>query len=48
MKIYRKYQGHCAYCGKQMVYSEMQIDHIVPKLNGYMPSEYVEKMEVDT
>lgn len=32
--IYAKYNGHCAYCGAQIPYKEMQIDHIMPKANG--------------
>lgn len=30
-KIYNKYDGHCAYCGKEIKYEEMQIDHLIPK-----------------
>lgn len=26
--IYRKYDGHCAYCGCELQYKDMQIDHI--------------------
>ena len=44
-KVYQKYYGHCAYCGKEILYSEMQVDHIVPKhfngendLSNYNPS----------
>lgn len=29
-KILRKTEGHCAYCGCELKYNEMQIDHIVP------------------
>jgi hypothetical protein len=28
--VYDKYQGHCAYCGKEIEFKEMQIDHIAP------------------
>ena len=27
-RVYAKYDGHCAYCGKQIEYKDMQIDHI--------------------
>jgi predicted restriction endonuclease len=27
-KVYEKYDGHCAYCGKPIEYKEMQVDHI--------------------
>lgn len=30
--VYRKYDGHCGYCGCELKSSrEMQVDHIVPK-----------------
>ena len=29
--VYKKYHGHCAYCGKRIRLDEMQIDHIHPK-----------------
>lgn len=29
--VYDKYNGHCAYCGCEISYKEMQVDHIVPK-----------------
>lgn len=34
MKILKKTDGHCAYCGCRIVYNEMQIDHVVPIYNG--------------
>ena len=30
-RVYNKYTGHCAYCGKIMEYKDMQVDHIQPK-----------------
>lgn len=27
-KVYEKYDGHCAYCGKKLEYKDMQVDHI--------------------
>ena len=29
-KIHQKYNGHCAYCGKEITVKEMQIDHAEP------------------
>ena len=26
--VYRKYNGHCAYCGCRLEYKDMQVDHI--------------------
>lgn len=28
--VYKKYDGHCAYCGKKIDYKDMQVDHITP------------------
>ena len=33
-KVYEKYDGRCAYCGKVIAYKDMQVDHLVP-LEGY-------------
>ena len=35
LKIYNKYGGHCAYCGKPIEYKDMQVDHKVPIYRGY-------------
>lgn len=34
MLIYNKFGGHCAYCGIEMEYKDMQVDHVVP-LEGW-------------
>ncbi len=34
LKVYEKYGGHCAYCGKIITYNNMQVDHVKPKRNG--------------
>ena len=31
IKVWQKYNGHCAYCGKEIAYKEMQVDHKHPK-----------------
>ena len=33
-KVYEKYNGHCAYCGKPITIKDMQVDHILSKRNG--------------
>lgn len=30
LAVYNKYKGHCAYCGCEIDYSEMQVDHFAP------------------
>lgn len=32
--VYEKYNGRCAYCGREIAYKDMQVDHFVPR-NGY-------------
>ena len=29
-QVHAKYNGHCAYCGKEITLKQMQVDHIVP------------------
>ena len=36
-KVYAKYNGRCAYCGRWIEYKDMQVDHFIPK-NGYNES----------
>ena len=31
--VYQKCNGHCAYCGCDLQYKDMQVDHVIP-LNG--------------
>ncbi len=31
MQVYEKYNGHCAYCGKEIEFKDMQVDHIRPQ-----------------
>ena len=39
LAVYNRYSGHCAYCGKLITLSTMQIDHIVPKARGWKVSD---------
>lgn len=32
-QIYKKYDGRCAYCGCEIEYKDMQIDHLIPLRN---------------
>lgn len=32
--VYNKYDGHCGYCGKEIAYKDMQVDHIFPRYLG--------------
>lgn len=33
IQVYNKYQGHCAYCGEEIEYKNMQVDHIIAQYN---------------
>jgi 5-methylcytosine-specific restriction endonuclease McrA len=33
-EVYKKFDKHCAYCGCELKFEQMQIDHVVP-INGY-------------
>ena len=33
-EVYKKYDGHCAYCGKKIEIKDMQIDHMYSKTPG--------------
>ena len=30
LKVYQKYDAHCAYCGCDLEYKDMQVDHLEP------------------
>ena len=32
MAVYEKTNGHCAYCGCELEYKDMQVDHVIPCL----------------
>lgn len=32
--VYKKYDGHCAYCGREIEYKDMQVDHLKPQAYG--------------
>lgn len=32
--VYNKYHGHCAYCGREILFRNMQVDHMIPKAFG--------------
>ena len=46
-KVYAKYDGHCAYCGKKIAYSEMQVDHFIPQRNAVLSKDERVKNGVD-
>ena len=47
LEVYNKYDGHCAYCGIEIEYKDMQVDHIKP-LVRVPRSKKIEYPENDT
>ena len=47
-EVYRKYNGHCAYCGKKIEYKDMQIDHMYPKTMGESYARIIGKVELES
>ena len=39
IKVWNKYNGHCAYCGKEIEYEDMQVDHLIPKYHRWKDDE---------
>ena len=44
-KIYQKYSGHCAYCGKEIAYKDMQVDHYFPQQLKHLPDGDINSFE---
>ena len=44
IQVYEKYQGHCAYCGCELEYKDMQVDHIN---SVYLHNDYHNDMAED-
>ncbi len=34
-QVYKKYNGHCAYCGCEIEYKDMQVDHVISVYGKY-------------
>jgi len=43
IKVWNKYNKHCAYCGNDLKYKDMQVDHLIPKARRYAYSNPVMK-----
>ncbi len=44
--IYKKFNGHCAYCGCEIDIKDMQVDHITPMI--YYDVEMAAGRDIDT
>lgn len=42
-QVYKKYNGHCAYCGCELDYKDMQVDHVVA-VYGHNGSNDIENL----
>ena len=38
-KIHQKYGGRCAYCGREIAFKQMQVDHFWPKFLSHFHPE---------
>ena len=47
-EVYKKYDGHCAYCGKEIEYKDMQVDHMYSKAYGESYARIVGKVELES
>lgn len=47
-QVYAKYDGHCAYCGCELAYKDMQVDHISSvfgaESRGMMPDNTIDNL----
>jgi 5-methylcytosine-specific restriction endonuclease McrA len=43
-RVYNKFEGHCAYCGKAIEYKQMQIDHYYPQCKERF---YAKRFKID-
>lgn len=46
--VYYKYDGHCAYCGKELTSKDYQVDHLIPVQRerfGKYTEEQLERFE---
>lgn len=41
IRVWNKYRQRCSYCGKHLLYHEKQVDHLIPRLGGRVPSTEV-------
>ena len=43
-RVYKKYDGHCAYCGRAIEYKGMQVDHYYPQCKARF---YARRSKID-
>lgn len=43
VKVHQRFNGHCAYCGKEIAYNQMQIDHYYPQCKA----KYYARRKID-
>jgi len=36
IKVHEKYNGHCAYCGREITVKQMQVDHYWPQFLSHL------------
>ena len=46
IKVWNKYRQRCAYCGKHLLYHEMQVDHLIPRGDDFKPGRYASEARI--
>lgn len=44
--VYQKYNGHCAYCGCELEYKDMQVDHIKSLYWNSIDNNYIDNPDI--
>lgn len=47
-RIYNKLDGHCSYCGREIKFKEMQVDHVEPQYKKVDPLHFGLSIDVDS
>jgi len=46
LKVWNKYRQRCSYCGRHLLYNEMQVDHLIPQRDSHTPSKHVSEARI--
>lgn len=46
-EVYKKYNGHCAYCGCELEMKDMQVDHVVSVYRSHWKKEDIDLNDID-
>jgi hypothetical protein len=46
--VHKKCNGHCGYCGREILFKEMQVDHIEPQYKKVDPLHFGVTIDIDS